>query len=170
MSDPFLSQITMSGFSFAPKDYALCDGQVNQISQNAALYSLLGDKYGGDGRSTYGLPDLRGRVPVGLGLAPYYSQGYKYGFEQITLTSNQMPSHTHDLQASTDAQGATAVGTNKTFAPSALPNYAAASNLTPLNAIASTGVVGGGQAHNNLQPYQVISFIIALQGAYPSRN
>lgn len=168
--DPFLGEIKMVGFNFAPVGWALCDGQLLSIAQNTALFSLLGTTYGGDGVRTFALPDLRGRVPVhqgqGPGLSPY-NTGQAAGSETVTLTTNQMPTHTH--QANASSSGATQ--------PTPQGNVWAASrtdlyNATP-NAAMSTqaiGTAGGSQPHPNIQPYLCVNFIIALQGVYPSRS
>jgi microcystin-dependent protein len=173
MSEPFLSQISMVGFYFAPRGYAQCDGQLVPVSDNQALYSLIGTIYGGNGVTTLGIPDLRGRVPMHRGNG--YSQGEQYGVEAVALSLTQMAEHSHFLQASSDMQGITISGSGKSFAPSASSTYAAPLNLTPLNDKANTGVSGGNSAsqtdyHTNMQPSSVLNFVIAMTGAYPSRN
>ena len=177
MSNPFLSQISIMGFNFAPKGYAYCNGQLVPVADNQALFSLIGIDFGGDGRTTLGLPDLRGRVPMHMGVqgSNYYTRGGKYGSESITLSTEEMGAHFHYLQASNQQQGATAVGKDKSFAPSTLPTYAPPSQLTPLNDLANTGAAGGsntGQtlSHTNMQPSSVLNFVIAMTGVYPSRN
>ena len=182
MNEPFLGGIYMGGWNFAPSGFAMCNGQVLPITQNTALFSLLGTQFGGDGISTYALPDLRGRIPVhtgqGQGLSNY-NIGQAGGEENVTLLTTQMPAHTHTLGAF-DGAGTTSLPTGAYLAhgPStgsgpnatALNTYSAtAAPVVNLNA-ASVQTVGGGQPHSNLQPYLGITYIIALQGIFPSRN
>jgi len=171
-SEPFLAQITMFGGNFAPRSWAMCDGQLLQISQHTAVFSLLGTTFGGDGRVTFGLPDLRGRVAIHPGTGPGLSNrrlGEKGGTERETLTINQMPSHTHGLQAS-DTRGNSSDPTGRINAVKSRTNIYSdtAPNVSmSTQAVANTGA---GQAHNNMQPWLGINHIIALQGVYPSRN
>lgn len=168
MANPFIGEIRMVGFNFPPQGWAFCDGQLLGIAQNTALFSLLGTTYGGDGRTTFGLPDLRGRVPLhhgggsGPGLSPY-SLGQNGGFETVTLTAAQMPSHSHSQPCSSDDPNA---GSPVNNVPAAVANpvYANTAN----SAMAVTGAVGGSQPHENRQPYLAINFCIALQGIFPS--
>ena len=173
MSDPFIGEIKVFGGNFAPRGWALCDGQLLPISQFTAVFSLLGTMYGGDGRTTFGLPDLRGRVPVHQGQGPglgNYVQGQRGGSTTTTLTAAQLPSHGHAARAAT-APGSThppAGGTalarsagGNAWSSGAPDTQLAADALTP---------TGGGQAHNNLQPYLALYFIIALEGLFPSRS
>ncbi len=171
-SDPFLAQITMFGGNFAPRDWALCDGQLLQIASNTAVFSLLGTTFGGDGRTTFGLPDLRGRVAIHPGRGPGLADrrlGQTGGAETHTLTAAQMPAHTHGLRAS-DTRGnssdptghVNAVKSRTNIYSDAAPNVSMSSQ-----AVANTG---GGQAHNNMQPWLGINHIIALRGVFPSRN
>jgi microcystin-dependent protein len=169
MSDPFLGEIKMFGGNFAPVGYALCDGQLLSVAQNSALFSLLGARYGGNGETTFGLPDMRGRVPVHQGTGPGLSTrniGSRSGAERVTLVANQLPSHSHNAQvvSTREANSSNPVGnvparptTNSAFAP-------ASTNRISGN----TENAGGGQAHNNMPPYQCIHFIIALTGVFPS--
>ncbi len=158
--------------NFAPRNYAFCDGQLLAISQNNALFSLLGTIYGGDGRTTFGLPDLRGRIPIhagsGPGLTPR-SLGSKSGQETVTVTSQQLPTHTHAFQASTTS-GDQSNPQNASVASSS--NIRLYRDVTPTALLAATSVtsVGGSSAHTNMAPYQCIHYIIALFGIYPSRN
>jgi microcystin-dependent protein len=159
----------MVGFNFAPRGWAFCDGQLLPINQNQSLYSLLGTTYGGDGRTSFGLPDLRGRTPVHFDSSIW--QGQKGGEESHTLTSAEMPQHTHSSNANTATgdQGSDTSPTNNVLASQARreqPIYAQPSNLIGLNS-ASTG---GGQSHENMQPFLAVHFCIALQGVFPSRN
>jgi microcystin-dependent protein len=150
------------GGNFAPRGWALCDGQLLSISSHSALFSILGTTYGGDGVSTFGLPDLRGRVPVhagqGPGLTPA-SLGHKSGTETVTLTTAQMPSHHHGVVA---AVGPVVPGEQKY-----VENQEASSSVVVPD---RTDDVGGSQPHNNMQPYGVVNFCIALEGVYPSRS
>ena len=174
MSEPFIGQIKLFGGNFAPRGYALCSGQLLSIAQDTALFSLLGTTYGGDGQTTFGLPDLRGRAPVhagtGPGLPPV-SQGEMSGVEQVQLTRAQMPAHGHGVMASADlVTGAAPAGKLMGAKGRGGANwYAPAASLTPL-AAGTGGNSGGGQAHNNMQPSLALNFIIALEGIYPSRN
>jgi microcystin-dependent protein len=167
MSEPFLAEIRMVGFNFAPRGWAFCDGQILPINQNQSLYSLLGTTYGGEGRTTFALPDLRGRTPIHV--AESYRQGQRGGAEQITLTQAQVPNHTHAAQATSDT-GSAPIPSGNVLADSApSEQYHAASSLVGLNAgtIANTGA---GQGHENMQPYIAVNFCIALRGLFPSRN
>lgn len=172
MSEPFVGQIMMFAGNFAPRGWAYCDGQLLAVSQNDALFSLLGTIYGGDGRTTFGLPDLRGRIPLHQGTGPGLSLrrlGSKSGEEKVTLTTNQLASHTHDLN------GSTAIGNNN------LPTGNVVSTVTGINVYATDNPsvdmnasavqpTGGTQSHNNMMPCLGIHFCIALVGIYPSRN
>jgi microcystin-dependent protein len=172
-SDPYLGQITMFAGNFAPRGWAFCDGQLLPISSYDALFSILGTTYGGDGRTTFALPDLRGRVAMhagnGNGLSPR-SLGQKGGTETNTITVNQMPPHNHSVNAVT-TDGNTNVPTN------ALPantktldkEYSTDANDTTMKSN-MINITGGGQPVNNIQPYQTVNYIIALYGVYPSRN
>jgi microcystin-dependent protein len=166
MSEPFLAEIRMFGFNFPPRGWATCDGQILPINQNQSLYSLLGTTYGGDGRTSFGLPDLRGRTPihVGDGRIP----GQRDGEERHALSAQEIPGHTHQLNASTANATAAEPGGN-VYARSANPLYRARNNVVNMrpDAVANTGI---GQGHNNMQPYQTITFCIALVGVFPSRN
>jgi microcystin-dependent protein len=165
MSEPFLAEIRMVGFNFAPRGWAFCDGQILPIDQNQALYSLLGTMYGGDGRTTFALPDLRGRVPIHTGSG--FREGSKGGEEAHTLSVQEMPQHAH-LQGSGD-RATEQDPTNRVLASRprrGLRIYAEPSASIPSGA----GSVGGGQAHTNMQPYLVVNFCIALRGLFPSRD
>jgi microcystin-dependent protein len=163
MAEPFLSEIRIMSFVFAPKGWALCNGQLLPINQNQALFSLLGTTFGGDGRVNFGLPDLRGRVPIHVGSG--HTLGERGGEQAHTLSISEIPTHTHVAKATT-ANATVAVSTGNVMA-STSNGYAAASNLTAL--VASTVAnVGGSQAHLNMQPFLTLSFCIALQGIFPS--
>lgn len=173
MSEPFVGEIRMFAGNFAPLGWAYCDGQLLAVANNDALFSLLGTIYGGDGRTTFGLPDMRGRIPVHAGSGPGLSTrklGAKGGSEKVTLVSGQLPSHNHTT-------GATA-----TTASSGDPAGRVPANTTPTNiyatGLATTGTLasaavsstGGSLSHTNLMPYLCVHFIIALFGIYPSRQ
>jgi microcystin-dependent protein len=170
--EPFVGEIQMFGGNFAPVGWALCNGQLLSIASNTALFSLLGTTYGGNGTTTFGLPDLRGRVPISFGQGPGLSLrdlGESGGVEAVTLLTTEMPVHTHSLGAS-PSNGTTSAAAGRVDArsPAAIPQYAAASDSN-LGA-AAVGSAGGSQPHNNLQPYLAVTFIIATQGIYPARS
>jgi len=172
MSEPFVGEIRMFAGTFAPRGWALCDGQLLAISQNDALFSLLGTIYGGDGRTTFGLPDLRGRVPVHMGQGPglsNYGVGVKGGAENVTLIANQLPSHSHTLQAASDVAGSKSAQGNLLGRSTNIDLYTGDS---PDGTLASAAVSnsGGSQSHGNLMPFLCVNFIIALFGIYPSRT
>ncbi|CCF82963.1 phage tail protein [Nitrolancea hollandica] len=165
MSEPFLGEVRMVAFSFAPRGWALCDGQLLPINQNQALFSLLGTVYGGDGVRTFALPDLRGRTPVHADTG--HPLGQASGAETHTLVPAETPSHTHSVRAA----AATAASPNPSgdlLAKPATPIYGPAKNL--LNLLPGTVSMNGGQAHENMQPYLVVNFAIALSGIYPTPN
>jgi microcystin-dependent protein len=165
MAEPFLSEIRIMSFSFAPKGWALCDGQLLPINQNQALFSLLGTTFGGDGRVNFGLPDLRGRVPIHVGSG--HTLGERGGEQAHTLSIAEIPTHTHALQASSN-DGGQVVPAGGYLAKAAPANpYSTPTNLTAMNA-ASIANVGGSQAHLNMEPFLVLNFSIALQGIFPS--
>ncbi len=166
MSEPFLAEIKIVGFNFAPRGYALCDGQMLPINQNQSLYSLLGTTYGGDGRVTFALPDLRGRTPIHAGINRL---GIKSGEENHTLAIDEMPAHQHQLSASNADASQESPRGNIWAANSDGTNYGTRSPNSSMN-INSIDTHGVSQAHNNMQPYLVINFVIALQGLFPSRN
>ena len=167
MAEPFLAEIRLMSFQFPPKGWAACNGQLLPINQNQALFSLLGTTYGGDGRVTFALPDLRGRVPLHRGGSQQLGQ---VGGEQAhTLTVAETPSHTHTVNGTTTHATTPSPGTGVTLATSA----GAAAYQVPEGRVAmsdsSLSPVGGSQAHNNMQPYTTVGFCIALQGIYPPR-
>ncbi|HJU99511.1 MAG TPA: tail fiber protein [Burkholderiaceae bacterium] len=165
MSEPFLGEIKMTSFGFAPRGWAFCNGQLLPINQNQALFSLLGTAYGGDGRTTFALPDMRGRVPVhGANI------GERGGEAQHTVTSVEMPAHSHAMLAST-AISHSSDPTGRVLGSveaGALNIYHQADGSAALHP-STLGQAGGNQSHNNMQPYSTTNFIIALQGIYPSR-
>jgi len=165
MSEPFLAEIRMIGFTFAPRGWALCDGQILPINQNQSLYSLLGTTYGGDGRTSFALPDLRGRAPLHADAG--YPLGDKGGAENVALDASEMPEHTHAYHATCN-DVATDDPNDAKFAPTAWRSYRASGERTAMSpdAVAETG---GDAAHNNMQPYLALNFAIALTGLFPSR-
>lgn len=169
MAEPFLGEIRLMSFNFAPKGWALCNGQLLPINQNQALFSLLGTTFGGDGRVNFSLPDLRGRVPIHVGSA--HTLGERGGEQAHTLSIAEIPTHTHVAQGVNVA----ATTTDPSGAFLAVPpvglgaGYAPPSNLAALNPAAVSNA-GGSQAHLNMQPFLTLSFCIALQGIFPSPN
>ena len=166
MAEPFLAEIKIVGFNFAPRGFAQCDGQILPINQNQSLFSLLGTTYGGDERTTFALPDLRGRTPVhdGEGIA----LGARGGEERHSLTQNQIPDHTHVLNA-TNSGGGTFNPSGKLLANAGSQVYYDPSNLTPLSNQA-VAQVGASQGHENMQPFLALNYVIAITGLFPSRN
>jgi microcystin-dependent protein len=172
VSEPFIGEIKMVGFNFAPRGYAQCNGQILSIAQNTALFSLLGTTYGGNGQTTFALPDLRSRIPVHVGQGPGlsdYSLGQASGTETVTLSAGQLAPHGHTVNASTTATSKNPAN-NVPAVTGAGSSYAATPTPgTTMNAGMVTGG-GSGQPHNNLQPYLCVNFVIALEGIFPSRN
>jgi microcystin-dependent protein len=166
MAEPFLSEIRMMSFVFAPKGWALCNGQLLPINQNQALFSLLGTTFGGDGRVNFALPDLRGRAPIHVGSG--HTLGERGGEQAHTLSIAELPTHTHVLSA-TSVAGTTANATGNVLAVSTTEIYQGPQQLTSLNPGSVTNA-GGSQAHLNMQPFLTLSFCIALQGIFPSPN
>lgn len=170
MTDPFVGEIRALGFNFAPRGWAKCEGQLLPISQNTALFSLLGTMYGGNGQTTFGLPDLRGRVAMHSGQGPGLSdrvQGEASGSEAVTLITAQLPAHSHAIASTAGDQTTDRPGPSAGFAKGGA--YATAADATLETAMGTTAV-GGSQPHPNLQPYLVLNYCIALQGIFPSRN
>jgi microcystin-dependent protein len=172
MADPFVAEIRIFGFNFAPKGWAFCDGQILPLSQNMALFSLLGTTYGGNGMSTFALPNLQGRAPMQPGQGPglsLHDLGEEGGSETVTLIESEIPSHTHALQ------GVASLSAARTPAGNALARsrggnaYTAATNMVAM-APEAVAPVGGDQPHNNMQPYLGLNFCIALQGVFPQRT
>lgn len=161
MLDPTIGDIIMFAGSFAPRGWAFCDGRLLNINANAALYSIIGTTYGGDGRSTFALPDLRGRVPVGMGQGvglPIVRQGQQGGEAAHTLNLNEMPIHMHTTEVTAGGSGA------------AVARTAAGLTGGTAGVQAPSAPVGGGQPHNNMQPFLGVNYIIAIEGNYPDRG
>ena len=173
MSEPFIAEIRIFAGNFAPRGWALCDGQLLQIAQNTALFSLIGTTYGGDGRTTTALPNMQGRAPMHPGNGPGLTSrrlGERGGTHEVTLTQAQMPSHSHNFNASVNpatifapVDGASSIA--RSVGGNAYKDGAANASFDS-GALAATG---GGQAHNNMQPFLAMNFIIALEGLFPSR-
>ncbi|WP_299113811.1 phage tail protein [uncultured Winogradskyella sp.] len=173
--DPFLGQIMMFGGNFAPRGWALCDGQLLPIASYSALFSILGTTYGGDGRTTFGLPDLRGRVPMHAGTGPGLRNaklGTKGGKETVTLTTQEIPSHSHSgtIEAADPVSRGAGTDSPTNAYPAKGGTYATNKNVTMASDAVAGNPTGGGQAHDNMQPYQVVNYVIALQGIFPSRS
>ncbi len=174
MSEPFIGQIMMFAGNFPPRGWQFCQGQILPIAQNTALFSLLGTTYGGNGQTTFALPDLRGRYPMQPGQGPGLSTrtlGEQGGSETVTLISTQMPAHNHSLNVSSQ-QGDTETPVGTVLAAdstAAILNYRAAPIDGTMNP-AAVGAAGGSQPHDNMSPFTCINFIIALEGIYPSRD
>lgn len=166
MADPYLSELRIFSFSFAPKNWALCNGQILPINQNQALFSLLGTTYGGDGRTTFALPNLQGRVPVHVGNG--LTLGQPGGEQAHTLTVNEMPAHTHQALASTNGPTVTAPTNNFWASNTGFTPYGSTGDIAMSPSAISN--VGGGQAHENMSPYLTLNICIALIGIFPSRN
>ena len=166
MSEPFLSEIKLVSFNFPPKGWAECNGQFLPINQNQALFALLGTTYGGNGQTTFALPNLRGRVPIKVGNG--HDLGEAAGSTSVTVNIQQLPTHIHGLQASNVDQNRVAAPAGAYLGP--VNNlYVAAASLTTMTPATVTSV-GGSQPHNNMMPYLTLNFIIALQGIFPSQN
>ncbi|MCM3874881.1 MAG: tail fiber protein [Thermoanaerobaculia bacterium] len=168
MAEPFLSEIRIMSFSFAPKGWAFCDGQLLPINQNQALFSLLGTTFGGDGQTNFALPDGRGRVPIHVGSG--HTLGERGGEQAHTLSIAELPQHAHVLQATSVSAGTAVPAASSLLATSVnYEAYRAPTSLVSLNPGSVTNV-GGSQAHLNMQPFLALSFCIALQGIFPSPN
>jgi len=167
MSEVFLGQVMLGGFDFAPAHFALCNGQLLPIAQNQALFSLLGTQYGGNGTTTFALPDMRGRTP--LGASNNYPQGQVGGAESVTLTNGNLPAHVHALMGST-ANATSKPPTNALYGTTSGESIYAASGTQATLASQTIGDTGGSQPHSNMQPYLAVNFFIALSGIFPSRN
>jgi microcystin-dependent protein len=166
MAEPFLSEIRIMTFDFAPKGWALCNGQLLPINQNQALFALLGTTFGGNGQTNFALPDLRGRVPIHVGSG--HTLGGRGGEQAHTVSIAELPTHTHVLNA-TSNDGSVGTATGNVFARAQSNAYGNAASLVAMSPeVVSTA--GGSQAHLNMQPFLTLSFCIALQGVFPSPN
>lgn len=172
MSEPFVGEIRIVGFNFAPRGWAHCNGQLMPISQNTALFALLGTQFGGDGRSTYALPDLQGRAPMKFGSGPQVSPrvlGEWGGVPNVTLIPTEMPAHNHTMHANGNAGDLQIPTSDRTFARTS-PGFAWGTGASDSTfAPEALAVTGGSQPHENRQPFLALSFVIALQGLFPSR-
>jgi len=166
MSTPFLGEVAIMAFNFAPRGWAQCNGQLLPIAQNQALFALLGTMYGGNGQTTFALPNLQGRTPLHIGNG--FTQGQQSGEESHTLLTSEMAGHTHVPQGNSGTPNA-GLATNNTWASNAANPY---SNSAPNVALGATAMdaAGSSQPHSNMQPYLVLNFVMALQGIFPSRN
>ncbi len=167
MSEPFLSEIKVVSFNFPPKGWAECNGQLLPINQNQALFALLGTTYGGNGQTTFGLPNLQGRVPIHTGNG--HTLGEAAGSTSVTINIQQLPTHLHTLNAAGNDATVPVPGGNMLSRLAPANPYIAPTAIGTMNA-ASVTSVGGSQPHNNMMPYLVLNFIIALQGIFPSQN
>ncbi|MDD5327069.1 MAG: tail fiber protein [Phycisphaerae bacterium] len=171
-ADPFLGEIMLVPYNYAPRDWAFCNGQLLSIAENPALFSLLGTTYGGDGHSTFGIPDLRGRVPIhagtGLGLTNR-RLGDRGGYEAVVLTVPQMPAHSHNAQGYSGDGNQEGPGGNVWAKKDRNDDYSSQDPNVAMS-VKAIGSAGGGQPHENMQPYLVLNYVIALQGDYPPRN
>jgi len=177
MSNPFLAEIRIFGGNFAPKGWALCDGQLLVISQNTALFSLLGTTYGGDGKSSFALPNLQGCAPMQAGQGPGLSLrdlGETGGEQTVTLLQTEMPSHSHTVQCDSSNGGSLNAPANNTWADLGRGRSAAYGPSVPASNVQmnpfGTSIAGGNLAHNNMPPFLGLTFIIALQGVFPARS
>ena len=171
MADPFVAEIRIAGFNFAPNGWAFCNGALMPISQNTALFSLLGTTYGGDGKVTFALPNLQGQVPIGAGSGPGLTPrtlGEEGGSETVTLLTTEIPGHAHGLAATTASADRANPASPNALGQPADPVYSPA-GANAMTHPTTLGVVGGHQPHDNLQPYLAMTFIIALQGVFPPR-
>lgn len=173
MSEPFIAEIRIFAGNFAPRSWAFCDGQLLPVAQNTALFSLIGTTYGGDGRRTTGLPNLKGRAVMHPGRGPGLTSrtlGENTGVEEVTLTDNNMPLHNHTLQARAKLANESNPDGNSLAVGKGIGIYTEDTNPLVDMAAGSLNNSGGSQPHNNMQPYIAINYIIALQGVYPSRS
>jgi microcystin-dependent protein len=172
VADPFVGEIRAFPFNFAPKGWAFCDGQILPISQNTALFSLLGTTYGGDGKSTFALPNLQGSAPIAFGQGPglsLYDLGGSGGEDTVTLLVSEIPAHNHPAGCNADAADSASPG-GEVWAPEAAGSNAYGGSGGTAMAPSALSVVGGSLPHNNLQPYLVLNYCIALQGIFPARS
>lgn len=166
MSSPYIGEIRMFGGNFAPAAWQFCNGQLISIADNTALFQLIGTTYGGDGQTTFALPDLQGRIPLHFGTN--FVQGQKAGSETVTVITQQIPAHSHPAFANSGAGGVTSPANNYWGAVTASDPYSSAAPDATMNA-ASVGLTGGNQPHDNMMQYQCVSFIICMEGIFPSQ-
>ena len=172
MADPFVSEIRIFGFNYPPKGWAFCDGQPKPISQNTALFSLLGTYFGGDGKTTFALPNLDGSVPIGQGQGgglSDYSIGEVGGTPSVSLLQSEMPAHNHNLQVAAGL-ASERQPQNQTFAQGDGVNFYDTQSPTTSMSPQTLSVMGNSQPHNNMQPYVTMNFCIAMQGVFPARG
>lgn len=173
MADPFIAEIRMVPFNFAPKGWAFCDGQLLPLSQNTALFSLLGTTYGGNGKSNFALPDLQGRTPLQQGQGPglsFYNMGEQGGYETISLLESEIPSHAHQVRATATAGDQRTPVNHYPSAAAGRGTSLYKNNPSSKISMLPLSPSGGDQPHNNRQPYLVLNFVIALQGVFPPRS
>ncbi|MDO7851419.1 phage tail protein [Hymenobacter convexus] len=176
MDEPYLGEIHLIASNYAPSGYAFCNGQLLSIAQNSALFSLLGTQFGGDGQTTFALPDLRGRIPVGPGASPggsFYTTGQQGGSEGVVLSLQQMPAHTHPVSGTLQTSNTPEADdpANNLPADGGRAQYSSGAADAPMTGISgNTGVAGGAAAHENRQPYVALNYVIALTGYYPTRQ
>lgn len=172
MADPFVAEIRIVGFNFPPRGWAFCNGQLMPISQNTALFSLLGTTYGGDGKSNFALPNLQGSAPMHPGQGPglsLHDLGETGGVEAVTLLESEIPTHSHRMNVAASTVGNSNLPGGNAFAKSGNPEASVYSTSAPSVMGGELIVAGGSQPHNNMQPYLVMNFVIALQGVFPAR-
>jgi microcystin-dependent protein len=167
MSEPFLSEIKVISWNYPPKGWAFCNGQLLPINQNQPLFALLGTTYGGNGQTNFALPNLRGRIPIHMGNG--HTLGEAAGSSAVTVNIQQLPTHQHILQGTSNSTGNVAVAGGALLATSGNTIYSDPANLVTCGPTSVTSV-GGSQPHNNMMPYLVLNYIIALQGIFPSQN
>jgi microcystin-dependent protein len=181
MSQPFIGQVKMVGFNFAPVNWAFCDGQLLSIAENDTLFALIGTTYGGDGQTTFALPNLRSRMPIHQGQGPGSSNhalGQAAGTENVTLVSPQMPQHTHTLTQTVTKRCQNGPGNSKSPVGNFFASGTSSENfsttgpaaMSELSFTTTVGMAGGNQPHDNMSPYTCVNFIISLYGVFPSRN
>lgn len=173
MADPFVAEIRIMGCNFAPRGWAFCDGQLLPLSQNTALFSLLGTTYGGDGKSNFALPDLQGKAPMFWGQGPGLTErflGQEQGVENKTLLTSEIPAHSHQMKVAATTVGNSNLPGGNVFAKSGNPEASVYSTSAPSVMGGELSPAGGEMPHNNMQPYLVMNFVIALQGVYPPRS
>lgn len=173
MSNPFIGEVKLVPYNFAPRGWAECAGQLLPIAQNEALFALIGTTYGGDGQSTFALPDLRGRAAISMGQGPglsIYAQGEQGGAENVTLSAGQMPSHSHQTRASSSIGNQASPNGQHVAHSSFGLGYVYDGNADGAMPASSVSATGGNQPHNNHQPYLVLTYVIALEGVFPPRS